>query len=127
MTIQEFEQGIYEAVIKASLARPHEDDTEEWGKWVQDITTYLYEFSIRFKQKGLKFEDAKRKAWWATKRRIKEDTVARIMNIPLPHETVGLYHVLPAEVCECGELKSKFYDQCQKCAEKRYEEKNDAE
>jgi hypothetical protein len=125
---RELEQGIYEAVIKAQLQRPHEDDEDGWARWIQELTIYLYEFAIRFREKGAKFEASKRQAWWATKRRIRDETVAKIMDLELPHEEGKEIYRDPDDgvFCECGRRKNVNFPQCRRCAEKRYKEMSDA-
>lgn len=136
MNLHDLETGIFEALYKGQLQAPASErdcphcgkkipeDKDGWAEWIQEIGIYLYEFTVRFKQKGLKFEQAKKKAWWGSLRRIRDERVAKIMSLRLPSEPKGLYTVKPEQICECGELKSEDYPKCPACAEKRYEEMN---
>jgi hypothetical protein len=135
MDLHEFEKGIYEALLKGQIAAPTTEtvcpncnqtipeDTDGWAKWIHEISIYIYEFTIR-KTRKLNFNETKRKAWWAMHRRVKEETVAHIMNVRLPNEPEGLYTFSDKQVCACGSLKSEDYETCLSCAEKKYEEMN---
>jgi hypothetical protein len=66
-----------------------------------------------------------RKAWWGACWKIRDERVAKIMSLRLPHETEGLYSMpTDAQICACGALKSEDYPECLDCSELKYEELN---
>ncbi len=137
MELEELEQAIMEALVKGRIAAPTKecvcpqcgyhipDDAHRWLQWTQELGVYLYELAVR-NVPNFRINDAKRKAWWATKRRIRDETVASIMNIRLEGEPEGLYTRSTEEICDCGRHKNPGYPQCFYCSKQKYKEINAA-
>ena len=93
MTRNELLEGIAVILVQATLPevweeadRPDPNDSKACANWVDIVAIYLYEFSIRFKQKGLKYDRAMELAKKATKKRINQAAYERIMAMPTPWE-----------------------------------------
>lgn len=94
MTRNELLEGIAVILVQATLpdlwaktgCAPDPDDAKACANWVDIVSVYLYEFSIRFKQKGLKYERAMELAEKATHKRVNKEAYERIMALPLPWE-----------------------------------------
>ncbi len=95
MTRNDLLEGIATILVQASLPNvweeseqccPDPSDAKACANWVDIISTYLYEFSIRFKQKGLKYERAMELAEKATLKKVNQAAFERIMALKLPWE-----------------------------------------
>ena len=95
MTRNELLEGIAVILVQATLpdvwggednCYPDPTNAKACANWVDIISIYLYEFAIRFKQKGLKYDRAMELAKKATKKRINQAAYERIMAMPTPWE-----------------------------------------
>jgi len=94
MTRNELQDGIAEILLQATLpdvwdnteVRPDPDSPKACTRWSYAVSVFLYEFAIRFKQKGLKYERAMQLAQKATLKKVNEAAIERIMSLKLPWE-----------------------------------------
>ena len=94
MTRNELNEGIARILIRATLPEvwnepnccPDPGETDACAAWVKVVSDYIYEFAIRFKQKGLKYERAMELASKAAIKKSVEEQYQRIMAIKLPGE-----------------------------------------
>lgn len=106
MTRNELLEGIAVILVQATLPDvwgtenedccPDPGDAKACANWVDIISIFIYEFSIRFKQKGLKYERAMELAEKATRKRVNQAAYERIMALKLPWEV--------QDASESGEL-----------------------
>ena len=94
MTRNELNEGIARILIQATLPEawdepnccPDPSSDAAYAAWVKAVSDYIYEFAIRFKQKGLKYERAMELASKAAIRKDVEERYQHIMSIKLPGE-----------------------------------------
>jgi len=94
MTRNELLEGIATILVRGTLPGawvdptccPDPNDAKACASWVDGTSIMLYEFAIRFKQKGLKYERAMELAEKATHKKVNKEAFERIMALPLPWE-----------------------------------------